>query len=68
MRRRHCLGQVLAGAAAPSTLIWPARAQANVTKLVFQFGAGAGGGGDTLSRIIAEQIGPLLGRTIMWVA
>ncbi len=64
MTRRHFLAG--SSAAMAAALVAPpslAQSTGPVIKLVFPFGAG--GGGDILSRIIAEQIGPVLGRTII---
>ncbi|MBR0776793.1 Bug family tripartite tricarboxylate transporter substrate binding protein [Bradyrhizobium diazoefficiens] len=40
-----------------------ARAQAGLTKIIFPFAAGAGG--DTLCRLVAQEMAPLLQRTIV---
>lgn len=65
MRRRDVLRVGLGGAGALLAAPRIARAQLAGTPLKIIFPFGAGGGGDALSRVIAEQIGPALGRSVI---
>ncbi len=65
MRRRDVLKLGVGGAGALLAGSDLARAQLAGTPMKIIFPFGAGGGGDALSRIIAEQIGPTLGRSVI---
>jgi tripartite-type tricarboxylate transporter receptor subunit TctC len=61
-RRRFCVGGVAALAAAayaPRLTAQPA----TVLRIIFPFGAG--GSGDSLCRVLAEQLAPILGRSVI---
>jgi tripartite-type tricarboxylate transporter receptor subunit TctC len=65
MRRRDVL--VLGASSAGAMLVEPRLTHAQLggtpVKIIFPFGAG--GGGDALSRLLAEHIGPVLGRSVI---
>jgi tripartite-type tricarboxylate transporter receptor subunit TctC len=65
MLRREVLKLGIGGALASASGSSAAQAQLAGTPLKIIFPFGAGGGGDALSRIVAEQIGPALGRSII---
>lgn len=63
MRRRDVLVLGASGAILAGPRLARAQLAGTPVKIIFPFGAG--GGGDALSRLLAEHIGPALGRTVI---